>query len=160
MPSSPSRETEISELQILDFMPDDLKHLTKLQTLSIKDCPILAQRFKRTGEISYEIEIVESFQSDVRVHIRISCDNCQMFPIVGKRYKCKDCYNVGAGGFDLCEDCYTDLVNQHHTQGHTFELIANRGDNPVPVHPDDPSEDAKGDLVVTKSAEIEEQNKA
>ncbi|PIA30567.1 hypothetical protein AQUCO_05500101v1 [Aquilegia coerulea] len=85
----------------------------------------------------------------------------QMVPIVGKRYKCKDCYY----SFDLCEECYTtpskhtDLVNQHHTQGHTFELIANRGDNPVQVHPDDHSEDAKGGFVVTKSAEIEEQNK-
>ncbi|PIA40793.1 hypothetical protein AQUCO_02400099v1 [Aquilegia coerulea] len=85
-----------------------------------------------------------------------------MIPIVGKRYKCKDCYY----SFDLCEECYTtpsehtDRVNQHHTQGHTFELIANRGDNPVQVHPDDPSEDAKGGFVVTKSAEIEELNKA
>ncbi|PIA30571.1 hypothetical protein AQUCO_05500105v1 [Aquilegia coerulea] len=153
------------DCKFLDFMPDNLKHLTKLQTLEIIDCPILAQRFKRTEEISYKIKIVESSQSDVRVHIGVRCDNCKMFPIVGKRYKCKDCYYVRVGGFDLCEECYTtpskhtDLVNQHHTQGHTFELIANRGDNPVLLHPDDPSEDAKGGFVVTKSAEIEEQNK-
>ncbi|KAF5198633.1 hypothetical protein FRX31_011780 [Thalictrum thalictroides] len=95
-----------------------------------------------------------------------------MNPIVGKRYTCKDCYHEGVvgprggNGFDLCEECYntpskhTDLVNQHHRKGHTFELIANRGDSPVPVHPNDPSKDAKGGLVVAKSAEIEEQNKA
>ncbi|PIA55366.1 hypothetical protein AQUCO_00800251v1 [Aquilegia coerulea] len=91
-----------------------------------------------------------------------------MKPIVGKRYKCKDCYDkgvVGGGGFDLCEECYntpanhTDLVNQHHRKAHTFELIVNRGDSPVPMHPDDTSENAKGVLVVEKSAEIEEQNK-
>ncbi|PIA30543.1 hypothetical protein AQUCO_05500081v1 [Aquilegia coerulea] len=146
--------------KFLDFMPDDLNHLTKLQTLRIIDCPILAQRFKRTEEISYKIEI------DVGVHFGISCDNCQMVPIVGKRYKCKDCYNGRARGFDLCEECYTtpsehtDLVNQHHTQGHTFELIANDEDNPVQVHPDDPSEVVEGGFVVTKSAEIEELNKA
>ncbi|KAF5186728.1 hypothetical protein FRX31_023686 [Thalictrum thalictroides] len=72
-----------------------------------------------------------------------------MGPIVGKRYKCKDCYDKSyENGFDLCEKCYntpskhTDRVNQHHRKGHTFELIANRGDSPVPIHPDDPSEDA------------------
>ncbi|PIA33927.1 hypothetical protein AQUCO_03900050v1 [Aquilegia coerulea] len=43
--------------KFLDFMPDDLKHLTMLQTLRINSCPILAQRFKRIGEISNKIEI-------------------------------------------------------------------------------------------------------
>ncbi|PIA29499.1 hypothetical protein AQUCO_05900012v1 [Aquilegia coerulea] len=69
-----------------------------------------------------------------------------MNPIVGKRYKCEECYEervVGTEGwigFDLCEVCYntpskhSDFVNQHNTKGHTFELIANCGDSPVPVH--------------------------
>ncbi|PIA36605.1 hypothetical protein AQUCO_03300068v1 [Aquilegia coerulea] len=95
-----------------------------------------------------------------------------MNPIVGKRYRCKDCWDQGVAGtgggmgFDLCGKCYnipskyTDLVNQHQRQGHTFELIANRGDKPVVVHPEDPSEDAEGGLVVAKLAEIEEYNKA
>ncbi|KAF5187868.1 hypothetical protein FRX31_022545, partial [Thalictrum thalictroides] len=67
----------------------------------------------------------------------IWCDNCKICPIVGKRYKCKDCwekrdfYSEGTIGYELCEECYntpakhSNLVNQHHTQGHTFELIAN-----------------------------------
>ncbi|KAF5199177.1 hypothetical protein FRX31_011236 [Thalictrum thalictroides] len=89
-----------------------------------------------------------------------------MIPIVGKRYQCKDCFDETRRFINLCEECYntpskhTDLVNQHHRKGHTFELIANRGDSPVPVHPNDPSKDAKGGLLVAKSAEIEEQNKA
>ncbi|PIA25067.1 hypothetical protein AQUCO_12900007v1 [Aquilegia coerulea] len=69
-----------------------------------------------------------------------------MKPIVGRRYKCKECHEErvvgteGGIGFDLCEECYntpskhSDFVNQHNTKGHTFELIANRGDSPVPVH--------------------------
>ncbi|KAF5202381.1 hypothetical protein FRX31_008036 [Thalictrum thalictroides] len=37
-------------------------------------------------------EIEESSQSDGHVRIGIMCDNCLMDPIVGKRYKCKDCW--------------------------------------------------------------------
>ncbi|PIA30563.1 hypothetical protein AQUCO_05500098v1 [Aquilegia coerulea] len=53
--------------KFLDFMPDNLKHLTNLQTLRIIDCPILAQRFKRTEEISYKIEIVPDQERDFRL---------------------------------------------------------------------------------------------
>ncbi|PIA28344.1 hypothetical protein AQUCO_07100011v1 [Aquilegia coerulea] len=85
-------------------------------------------------------------EEEGNVHSGIECDNCQMNPIVGKRYKCKNCWEEwvvstrGTMGFDLCEDCYNTpwkhsyFVNQHNTKGHTFELIANRGDSPVPVH--------------------------
>ncbi|KAF5191735.1 hypothetical protein FRX31_018678 [Thalictrum thalictroides] len=70
-----------------------------------------------------------------------------MYAIVGMRYRCKDCWEkciviiTERGiGFDLCEECYntpskhSDLVNHHHTQGHTFELIANSGYGSVPVN--------------------------
>ncbi|PIA36558.1 hypothetical protein AQUCO_03300030v1 [Aquilegia coerulea] len=39
---------------------------------------------------------------------------------------------------------HPDLINQHHTQGHTFELLTNCGDRSVPLHLDDTSEDAEG----------------
>ncbi|PIA36580.1 hypothetical protein AQUCO_03300047v1 [Aquilegia coerulea] len=176
LPHSFNLLTSIRKLQFLyckflDFGPEDFKHLTMLQQLTIMDCPILAKRFRAGSSHSYIISI-ESTEPDVNVHSHVSCDNCEMHPIVGKRYQCKDCYReqvvtaMGGTGFDLCEECYytpskhTDLVNQHRRQGHTFELIENRGDNPVPVHPDDPSGDAEGGLVAVKSAEIEEQNKA
>ncbi|PIA29487.1 hypothetical protein AQUCO_05900003v1 [Aquilegia coerulea] len=138
-----------------------------LEQLNITSCPILVERFRK-GDVSsssspiYNISIwseqqtligrrtrrEKSFQSDVNVHIGIRCDNCEINPIVGKRYKCKDCWEEHTRpehgvGFDICEECYhtrsnhPDLVNQHHTLGHTFELIANRGDSSVPVHPDD-----------------------
>ncbi|OMP10376.1 E3 ubiquitin-protein ligase PRT1-like protein [Corchorus olitorius] len=50
-----------------------------------------------------------------------------MSPIVGDRYKCKDC--TEAIGFDLCRDCYNTRLklpgrfNQRHTPEHKFELI-------------------------------------
>jgi len=33
-------------------------------------------------------------------HYGITCDGCQKSPIVGRRFKCLQCFN-----FDLCEDC-------------------------------------------------------
>ncbi|KAF5194481.1 Disease resistance protein rga2 [Thalictrum thalictroides] len=157
------RQLVFRDCKNLHFGPDDLKHLTMLEKLEIGDCPILAERFRGGGEISSSSSHIYniSIKSD-NVHTSIQCDNCEMSPIVGKRYQCKDCDKT----FDLCEECYntpskhTHLVNQHHRKGHTFELIANRGDSPVPVHPNDPSKDAEGCLVVAKSAEIEEQNKS
>lgn len=52
-----------------------------------------------------------------------------MYPIVGDRYRCKDC--VEAIGFDLCGDCYNTRsklpgrFNQQHTPEHRFEIVKN-----------------------------------
>lgn len=63
------------------------------------------------------------------VHYGAGCDYCGMYPIIGERYKCKDCKEKI--GFDLCEGCYknssSDLLpgrfNQQHTSDHQFDLI-------------------------------------
>ncbi|KAG8369680.1 hypothetical protein BUALT_Bualt14G0039000 [Buddleja alternifolia] len=61
------------------------------------------------------------------LHHGVGCDYCGVCPIVGVRYKCKDC--VEKIGFDLCEDCYLSSsklpgrFNQQHTQEHRFESI-------------------------------------
>ena len=50
-----------------------------------------------------------------------------MCPIVGDRYRCKDCKEKI--GFDLCGDCYNTnsklpgRFNQQHTPEHKFELV-------------------------------------
>ncbi|XVE72774.1 hypothetical protein DITRI_Ditri11bG0065600 [Diplodiscus trichospermus] len=60
-------------------------------------------------------------------HIGVGCDACGMCPIVGDRYKCKDC--TEKIGFDLCGDCYNTRpklpgrFNQRHTPEHKFELV-------------------------------------
>ncbi|VFQ61112.1 unnamed protein product [Cuscuta campestris] len=63
------------------------------------------------------------------VHYGVGCDYCGMHPIIGERYKCRDCKEKI--GFDLCEACYknssSDLLpgrfNQQHTSDHQFDLI-------------------------------------
>lgn len=50
----------------------------------------------------------------------------QMYPIIGDRYRCKDCKEEI--GFDLCGDCYDTKsklpgrFNQQHTSDHRFEI--------------------------------------
>ncbi|XP_050363378.1 E3 ubiquitin-protein ligase PRT1 [Argentina anserina] len=61
-------------------------------------------------------------------HFGVGCDYCGMCPIVGDRYKCKDC--VEKIGFDLCTDCYNTnsklpgRFNQQHTADHQFDLMS------------------------------------
>uniref|UniRef100_A0A5B7BRT7 Putative E3 ubiquitin-protein ligase PRT1 isoform X2 n=1 Tax=Davidia involucrata TaxID=16924 RepID=A0A5B7BRT7_DAVIN len=62
-----------------------------------------------------------------KVHIGAGCDSCGMFPIIGDRYRCKDC--MEAIGFDLCGDCYKTRsklpgrFNQQHTPEHRLEIV-------------------------------------
>ncbi|CAA0819877.1 E3 ubiquitin-protein ligase PRT1 [Striga hermonthica] len=62
-----------------------------------------------------------------KFHPHAGCDYCGMCPIIGLRYKCKDC--VEKIGFDLCESCYNTSsklpgrFNQQHTEEHKFEVI-------------------------------------
>ncbi|KAL0920236.1 hypothetical protein M5K25_009357 [Dendrobium thyrsiflorum] len=61
-----------------------------------------------------------------KANVGVGCDSCGMYPIIGKRYKCKDCKE--AIGFDLCESCYNTSsklpgrFNQQHKPDHQFEL--------------------------------------
>ncbi|XP_074585215.1 E3 ubiquitin-protein ligase PRT1 [Curcuma longa] len=71
------------------------------------------------------------FNQDMHdIHVGIGCDSCGLYPIAGKRYRCKDCKE--AVGFDLCETCYNTTsklpgrFNQQHTPEHKFELDQSR----------------------------------
>ncbi|KAL3645084.1 hypothetical protein CASFOL_010264 [Castilleja foliolosa] len=62
-----------------------------------------------------------------KVHIGVGCDSCGMYPIIGDRYRCKDC--LEQVGYDLCKDCYTTSsklpgrFNQQHKSDHHFEIM-------------------------------------
>ncbi|KAL1190579.1 E3 ubiquitin-protein ligase PRT1 [Cardamine amara subsp. amara] len=61
-----------------------------------------------------------------KVHFHAGCDSCGVHPIIGDRYRCKDCKEKM--GYDLCKDCYDTpskvpgRFNQQHTPDHRFEL--------------------------------------
>ncbi|XP_019180979.1 PREDICTED: E3 ubiquitin-protein ligase PRT1-like isoform X2 [Ipomoea nil] len=62
-----------------------------------------------------------------KIHYGVGCDYCGMYPILGDRYRCKDCKEKI--GFDLCGACYNSSsklpgkFNQQHRPEHKFELI-------------------------------------
>ncbi|KAJ6824151.1 E3 ubiquitin-protein ligase PRT1-like isoform X1 [Iris pallida] len=82
---------------------------------------------KKGSKQSDSIDDYMLIEDDLRnIHVGVGCDSCGMYPLRGKRYKCKDC--TEAIGFDLCEACYNTTsklpgrFNQQHTPDHKFEL--------------------------------------
>ncbi|GJS83672.1 E3 ubiquitin protein ligase PRT1-like protein isoform X1, partial [Tanacetum coccineum] len=65
-----------------------------------------------------------------QAHFGVGCDCCGIYPLIGKRYKCKDC--LEQIGFDLCEDCYNSSsnlpgrFNQQHKPDHEFEVLVSQ----------------------------------
>ncbi|KAK9281179.1 hypothetical protein L1049_004074 [Liquidambar formosana] len=112
-----------------------------------------------------------------KAHFGVGCDSCGMLPIIGDRYKCKDC--VEAIGFDLCGDCYNTCsklpgrFNQQHTPEHKFQLLRSSHDvmlsqvtvqleggssensensSPPSIFPGDSQENAENDLAASISS--------
>ncbi|XP_048453850.1 E3 ubiquitin-protein ligase HERC2 [Rhincodon typus] len=69
-----------------------------------------------TGLLS-EMELVPS------IHPGVTCDGCQMFPMNGPRFKCRNCDD-----FDYCENCFK---TRKHNSRHTFGRINEPGQSPV-----------------------------
>lgn len=67
---------------------------------------------------------------DSKVHFGVGCDCCGMYPLIGDRYRCTDCFEEI--GFDLCGDCYNSSsnlpgrFNQQHKPDHKFEIIESK----------------------------------
>ena len=99
-----------------------------------------------TGQCTITIPSMQGFQCQVKaqnlqraessnakretyVNYGVGCDGCGACPIIGRRYKCKDCSEEI--GFDLCGNCYDGGVhkrdagagrfNQQHKPHHTME---------------------------------------
>lgn len=64
--------------------------------------------------------LMMAIQPNVIKHQTVSCDGCNLSPLVGKRFKCTICAD-----FDLCETCFRD--GEHGEEGHTFGLIEQEG---------------------------------
>ncbi|XP_048855280.1 LOW QUALITY PROTEIN: E3 ubiquitin-protein ligase HERC2 [Brienomyrus brachyistius] len=69
-----------------------------------------------TGLLS-EMELVPS------IHPGVRCDGCQMFPINGPRFKCRNCDD-----FDFCESCFK---TRKHNSRHSFGRINEPGQSPT-----------------------------
>ncbi|KAE8731877.1 Transcriptional corepressor LEUNIG [Hibiscus syriacus] len=104
------------------------------ERLEEQNCSTLAQRHTNRGtSVSSDVYSSLFFGNGPKVHVAVGCDYCGMSPIIGERYKCKDC--VEKIGFDLCESCYKcpakipGRFNQQHKPDHQFEVM-----QPLSIH--------------------------
>lgn len=65
-------------------------------------------------------------------HGHITCDGCGMEPIVGYRYRCKQCAN-----HDFCENCYNKWAKGEVADGLKKQVISsNAADHDFELHKD------------------------
>ena len=93
---------------------EDIKRVRKDQKQLL--CPLRKKLEKKENKENKDkkVEKKEEKKERKEVHWYVTCDGCEMTPIVGKRYKCDICPN-----FDFCESCYEKKKESHQ---HTFSL--------------------------------------
>ena len=65
-------------------------------------------------------------EQSVFSHHGVICDGCSMDPLIGLRWKCKQCAD-----YDLCNTCYTSFCGNGdiHDSSHTFENVEGRDED-------------------------------
>ncbi|XP_023515020.1 E3 ubiquitin-protein ligase PRT1 [Cucurbita pepo subsp. pepo] len=119
-------------LELDQFLKEQLPEEYKLRSDSVQ--LKLAETFKHESPTSCSSEGGKKGQGLPRwdevaskVHPAVGCDSCGMYPIIGDRYKCEDCFEEV--GFDLCGECYNTRskrpgrFNQQHRPEHKFKLV-------------------------------------
>ncbi|CAD8122341.1 unnamed protein product [Paramecium sonneborni] len=92
---------QIVNQRVMELIPE----ITKQVKLSMTTDDIQ----KKIENLSIDNTTVSEVKEVKQVlHERVSCDGCEMFPILGIRYKCAVCKD-----FDLCEKC-EELGNHEH----------------------------------------------
>ncbi len=85
-----------------------------------------SNRYRMGAQESYDLKLAEDLptppdsdddddEADA-VHPSVQCDGCEMFPVVGARYKCAICKD-----YDVCAECYAEGV--HSENAHPFYRI-------------------------------------
>ena len=85
---------------------EDIKNVQKNQKQLL--CPLRKKLEEKENKKNEELKNKE-------VHWAVTCDGCNIHPLVGKRYKCEVCPN-----FDFCEKCYEKEKEKHK---HSFKII-------------------------------------
>ncbi|XP_043931061.1 E3 ubiquitin-protein ligase ZSWIM2 [Protopterus annectens] len=99
------------------------------QALSDNDvmvkCPLCREDFGPLKLILEEYKnstklITTAEKEQLDKHLGIPCNNCHVFPIHGKCYRCTECRD-----YHLCEECFTSCCHSQHN--FTFRLKRNQG---------------------------------
>lgn len=122
------KESDVKDSEVKEN-PD----LNKVEKLKRKELKSLIQSILKNEMILKKDEIVNSVLSktismiskddidmkDMKkekpIHTNVTCDGCGLYPIVGIRYKCSECYD-----FDYCEKCEEA---DNHNHNHVFLKI-------------------------------------
>ncbi|KAJ3267271.1 ZZ-type zinc finger-containing protein 3 [Chytriomyces hyalinus] len=109
-------EMEMSDSEVSDIDIDPI--------LKNSDQYMELMRLKSLAKLR-ELEEKGSVSKTGTVHHNVSCNACGNDPIVGIRWRCKDCPE-GDDQVDLCNECIkTDYQNDLHKLSHDFEKMEN-----------------------------------
>jgi len=96
-----NRNDKFEEKEVEVFPQEESKEV--LKTKILPNSPL--DKAYKIGEADKNIFL----QDTSNIHYNVSCDFCNMFPIIGIRYKCSVCHN-----FDLCENCEAKNWKEHN----------------------------------------------
>lgn len=89
---------------------------TAAETLSVTDPSTIAmiQSMYRFALLRHEMELLKPQAATLltpskKCHFNVGCDECNMFPIMGKRYHCDAC----SPSYDLCDTCFSKTSHTH-----------------------------------------------
>ena len=111
-------EKKIKKSKIV-FEKEQKLNAKKIQNLKIKLGIIKPPTLKKKKNIlkngNPNKPKIQKEKEKKEIHTFVTCDGCQMSPIIGKRYKCEACPN-----FDFCEKCFLEKSKEH---GHSFKNV-------------------------------------
>ncbi|XP_010073540.1 PREDICTED: E3 ubiquitin-protein ligase ZSWIM2, partial [Pterocles gutturalis] len=89
-------------------------HQDELENDSVVKCPLCREKFAPLKLILEEFRnskqlVTATEKTRLDRHLGIPCNNCRVFPIVGKCYKCTECVE-----YHLCHDCFTSFCHSPH----------------------------------------------
>ncbi|KAM8806596.1 E3 ubiquitin-protein ligase ZSWIM2 [Eudromia elegans] len=89
-------------------------HQDELGPDSVVKCPLCREEFAPLKLIQEEFRnssqlITAAERARLDRHLGIPCNNCRVFPIVGKCYKCTECIE-----YHLCHECFIGFCHSPH----------------------------------------------
>ncbi|XP_064924994.1 E3 ubiquitin-protein ligase ZSWIM2 [Columba livia] len=86
----------------------------ELENDSVVKCPLCREKFAPLKIILEEFRnsnqlVTATEKTRLDRHLGIPCNNCKVFPIVGKCYKCTECVE-----YHLCHECFTGFCHSPH----------------------------------------------
>ena len=83
------------------------------------------------AKVNEEVTLMKFRERFARVeHTNVTCDGCEIMPIVGIRFKCDTCHD-----YDLCYDCMEkQVVTNEHDAKHSLVVVGKDRFNQIDVN--------------------------